>query len=225
VKESDLYLPLKTFLEKQDYEVKAEIENCDVVAMKKSSDDEENYPPTIVELKLSLNLNVILQAVDRLLLSPVVYIGVPHNCGALKKQRKRIIKLLKMLGIGLLVINPKRKTVKLLVDPTSYQPKQSKPKQRWLIEEFVTRVGDPNLGGASTKKGVITAYRQKAIEIANHLNKHGTMKASDIAKALDIPNSRNILYDNHYGWFEGLGKGWYQLSKLGSEISNTFIEK
>ena len=87
-----------------DEKVKAEIENCDVVAMKKSSDDEENYPPTIVELKLSLNLNVILQAVDRLLLSPVVYIGVPHNCGALKKQRKRIIKLLKMLGIGLLVI-------------------------------------------------------------------------------------------------------------------------
>ena len=95
MQESDLYLPLKTFLEKQDYQVKGEVENCDVVAIKDDS------PPTIVELKLSLNLDVILQAVDRLKLSPIVYIGVPHSCGALKKKKKkRVVKLLKMLGLG-----------------------------------------------------------------------------------------------------------------------------
>lgn len=225
MKESDLYLPLKKFLQKQDYEVKAEVEDCDVVAIKKPDDGEEAPPPTIIELKLSLNLEVILQAVDRIVLSPIVYIGVPNSCGALKKKkRKRIVKLLKMLGIGLVSINPKKKSVEVIVDPSSYQPRQSKPRQRWLIEEFIAREGDPNLGGASTKSGRMTAYRQDAIHIANYLHQHGETKASDIAKALDISRSRNILYDNHYKWFEGLGKGMYQLSKFGSSTVAAFDE-
>lgn len=217
MQESDLYLPLKFFLEKQDYQVKGEVENCDVVAIKTDS------PPTIVELKLSLNLDVILQAVDRLKLSPIVYIGVPHSCGALKKK-KRVVKLLKMLGLGLIAINPKRNTTEIVVSPSKYTPKQSKPRQQWLISEFVTRTGDPNLGGASTKAGRMTAYKQQAIEIAHYLKKHGATKASDLAKTLDIPKSRNILHDNHYGWFEGLGKGIYQLTKLGSQSLKAFQE-
>jgi hypothetical protein len=219
MKESDLYLPLKNFLEKQDYEVKAEVENCDVVAIKKSAANEEAQPPTIIELKLSLNLEVILQAVDRLILSPIVYIGVPNSCGALKKtKRKRIVKLLKMLGIGLVAINPKRKTVQLLVDSTSYQPRQSKPRQAWLVDEFVARAGDPNLGGASTKTGRMTAYKQQAIEIANYLSKHGATKASDIAKNLGLPKSRAIVYDNHYGWFQNVSRGVYDLSGQGKTL-------
>jgi hypothetical protein len=216
MKETDLYLPLKKFLEEQGYEVKAEVENCDVVAVKKPPANEKAQPPTIIELKLSLNLEVILQAVDRLILSPIVYIGVPNSCGALKKtKRKRIIKLLKMLGIGLLAINLKRKAVEVIVDPTSYQPRQSKPRQQWLIDEFVERAGDPNLGGASTKTGRMTAYKQQAIEIANYLSKHGATKASDIAKKLELPKSRAIVYDNHYGWFQNVSRGVYDLSNLG----------
>ena len=58
MKESDLYLPLKRFLESQNYEVKGEVQDCDVLAVR----GEE--VPVDVELKLSFNLNVILQAVD-----------------------------------------------------------------------------------------------------------------------------------------------------------------
>lgn len=213
MQESDLYPALKSFLEKQGFEVKAEIENCDAVAIK------PDQPPVIIELKLSLNLEVLLQAVDRVLLSPIIYVGVPHSIGALKyKKRKRVEKLMKMLGIGLLAINAKQKTVEIVVPPSAYTPRQSKPRQQWLIDEFVTRKGDPNLGGASTKTGRMTAYKQQAIEVAKYLHKTGTTKASDIAKTLDIPRARNILYDNHYGWFEGLGKGMYQLSKLGKQV-------
>lgn len=221
MKESDLYLPLKKFLEEQDYEVKAEVKNCDVVAIKKIAASEKAQPPTVIELKLTLNLEVILQAVDRLILSPIVYVGVPNSCGALKKKkRKRIVKLLKMLGIGLLVINPKRKTTQVIVDPTAYQPRQSKPRQQWLIDEFVARAGDPNLGGASTKTGRVTAYKQQAIEIASYLNKHGATKASDIAKKLELPKSRAIVYDNHYGWFQNVSRGIYDLSDLGKSLLN-----
>ncbi len=220
MKESDLYLPLKKFLEQQGYEVKAEVKDCDVVALK------DDAPPTIAELKLSLNLEVILQAVDRLLLSPVVYVAVPRSCAALKaRKRKRIVKLLKMLGLGLLAVDARRNAVEVLIAPTSYTPRQSKPRQQWLIAEFVSRTGDPNLGGAASKTGRITAYRQHALEIADFLLRHGATKASDIARRLDIPRSRNILYDNHYGWFERLGKGIYQLSKLGKQSTQSQCEK
>lgn len=222
MKESDLYLPLKKFLEHRKYEVKAEIENCDVVAIKSAGAAAAEYPPTIIELKLSLNLEVILQAVDRLLLSPTVYIGVPNSCSALKrKKKKRSIKLLKMLGLGLIAIDTRHNSAEIIVNPTSYKPRKSKLRQEWLLNEFASRTGDPNLGGAASKTGRITAYRQKAIEVANYLNVHGASKASVIARALEIPKARNILYDNYYGWFEGLGKGIYQLSAMGSQSLKT----
>src|ERR1700739_1762466 len=59
--ETALYLPVKKFLEKLGFAVKGEIGGCDLVAL---SPDE---PPLVVvgELKLSFNLELILQAVDR----------------------------------------------------------------------------------------------------------------------------------------------------------------
>ena len=183
--------------------------------------NEKAQPPTIIELKLSLNLEVILQAVGRLILSPVVFIGVPNFCGAIKKaKRKRILKLLKMLGIGLVAINPKRKTVEIVVGPTSCQPRQSKPRQQRLIDEFEARAGDSNLGGASTKAGRMTAYKQQAIEIAHYLSTHGATKASDIAKILKAPKSRAIVYYSHYGWFQNVSRGVYDLSDFGKTLLN-----
>ena len=60
MKESDLYLPLKRFLESQHYEVKGEVNDCDVLAVR------GDEVPVVVELKLTLNLDVVLQAVGRL---------------------------------------------------------------------------------------------------------------------------------------------------------------
>ena len=51
MKESDLYLPLKQFLEAQGYEVKGEVKDCDVLAVHKDNPDEE---PLIVEFKMSI---------------------------------------------------------------------------------------------------------------------------------------------------------------------------
>lgn len=74
MKESDLYLPLKQYLESQNYEVKGEVCDCDVVAIR------GDEPPVIVELKLTLNLDVLLQGVDRLALSSLIYVGIPNEC-------------------------------------------------------------------------------------------------------------------------------------------------
>ncbi len=211
MQESDLYLPLKTYLEKQGFEVKSEILNCDVMAVRKDE------APVIVELKLSLNLTILLQAVDRLKISNTIYIGVPKGLAVLKKRRKQIVKLMRMLGLGLIVIDPGSRigNVDVLCDIGEYKPRQVKKQTQRLLEEFQERVGDPNYGGTSMQRGIMTAYRQKAIAISSYLLKHGATKASIIAGELEEPKARNILYDNVYGWFDRLGKGVYDISPRG----------
>ena len=68
--ESDLYPAVKAFLEGQGYDVKAEVCGCDVVATR------GDEPPVIVELKVSFNLALLLQGIDRLSLTDRVYLAV-----------------------------------------------------------------------------------------------------------------------------------------------------
>jgi hypothetical protein len=215
-KEADLYAPLKVFLQEQGYEVKGEVHNCDVVA--KRGDD-----LLVVELKLSLNLTLLLQAVDRLALTKTIYVGVPKGIPLLKKNRKQVIKLMRMLGLGLLSIDPKARVgnVDVLCEVGDYRARQVKRKQHRVLREFEERQGDPSLGGSSTKGDRMTAYRQKAIAIAKYLNSHGESKASLISKELAEPKARNILYDNVYGWFTRLGLGIYDLSDTGKTQANS----
>jgi hypothetical protein len=211
MREVDLYPPLKSYLEGQGYEVKGEILNCDVVALRPEAS------PIIVELKMSLNMTILLQAVDRIKISNTVYVGVPKGLAILKKRRKQIVKLLRMLGLGLIVIDPLAKIggIDILCDPGEYKPRQIKKQSGRLLKEFQERKGDPNQGGTSMKRGLLTAYRQKALAISEYLLEHGATKASIIAKSLEEPKTRTILYDNVYGWFDRLGKGVYILSPRG----------
>jgi len=219
MKESDLYLPLKEYLQSQNYEVKSEVCDCDVVALK---DDDT---PVIVELKLSLNIDVLLQGVDRLSLSSIIYIGIPHDTKSFKKKRKLSLKLLKMLGFGLILIDPSKNKVEVVLDPLEYKPRKIKQKKEKLLGEFQSRIGDPNLGGMASKKGVLTSYRQKALKIALYLEKNEGQKASYIAKELDEPKARDIMYKNFYGWFNRLGLGIYELSSKGKSELNLWLEK
>jgi len=211
MKESDLYLPIKRFLESQNYEVKGEVQDCDVLAVR----GEE--VPVVVELKLSLNLNVVLQAVERLSLTSKVYIGVPVRCGILKRRRRQIIKLLRMLSLGLVVVDPDLQSgsVEVLLDPGEYKPRKSRKRQERLLGEFMRRVGDPNLGGSEKRKGIMTAYRQRALAIGQFLQENGPTKASIVSRNLQEPKARNIMYRNVYGWFEREAPGVYRLSPRG----------
>ena len=213
MKESDLYLPLKRFLESQNYEVKGEVHDCDALAVR----GEE--APVVVELKLSLNLKVVLQAVERLSLTPKVYIGIPRQCKILNRQKRSIIKLLRTLGLGLLVIDPEQETgpVNVLLDPGEYRPRQSKHRRERLLDEHKKRVGDPNLGGTDKRKGIMTAYRQRALAIARFLQKQGPTKAANIARVLQEPKARDILYRDVYGWFDRVSLGVYELSPRGKQ--------
>lgn len=219
MKESDLYLPLKQYLESQNYEVKGEICDCDVVAIK------DKEPPVIVELKLTLNLDVLLQGVDRLALSSLIYIGIPHECKSFKKRRKLSLKLLKMLGFGLILIDVKSNKVEVVLDPSEYTPRKIKQKKEKLLGEFQSRIGDPNLGGMASKKGVLTSYRQKALKIALYLEKNESAKASILSKELEEPKARDIMYKNFYGWFDRVSIGVYKLSVKGEAEIGLWLSK
>ena len=219
--ESDLYPPLKDYLERQGYEVKGEVHDCDVVAIRHSEQ------PVLIELKLTLNLTVLLQAIEHLAITDKVYVGIPESCAVLKKRKKKVIKLLKLLNIGLLVIDftGSRGLVSVLHDPGPYHPKKNKRRKERLLGEFTHRVGDPNTGGSIKRKGLMTVYRQRALIIAQYLNANGPSKASEIAMRTGEVKSHRILYRNVYGWFERQSRGVYTLSPRGiSEISEWSID-
>jgi len=58
----------------------------------------------------------------------------------------------------------------------------------------------------------MTAYRQEAIRIAEHLAEFGPMAPAALKKEVDAPKAGAILRANHYGWFERISKGVYDLT-------------
>ena len=122
--ETCLYAPVKAFLDRQGYVVKGEVGHCDLVARR------GDEPPVIVELKMTLNLELVLQGIERLALSDVVYVAVPApRDGPLFDRRFR--KLLRRVGLGLLLVHgagdPAAK-VEVVLDPLPYRPRADKRK-------------------------------------------------------------------------------------------------
>jgi hypothetical protein len=218
--ETDLYAPVKAFLEKQGYTVKAEIGRCDVVA--KRGDE----PPVIVELKTVLNLSLILQGVERLAVSDSVYLAVP-NAGAILEDR-RVHKLLRRIGLGLLIVYPptrKRQLVEAVLDPLPYAPRKNKRRAGRLLGEFARRAGDHNTGGSTGRIKLVTAYRQEALRMASVLSAQGAQKLSVLKAAAEAPHGSAIVRDNVYGWFERVERGIYTLTPAGTEALRTFAGK
>ena len=77
--EISLYPAVKHFLETASFRVKGEVNGCDAVAVH----DGEGLRLAIVELKLGLNLDLLLQAVERMRAADEVWLAVPAT------QRRR----------------------------------------------------------------------------------------------------------------------------------------
>lgn len=207
LKETDLYAPVCSYLKKQGYEVKAEVKHCDVVALR------ADEPPLIVELKTRLNLELILQAADRLSLSERVYIAFPASAPLWRRHWRRVRDLCRRLGVGIITLNAKSMQLKVRLDPTPYRPRGSGNRKYRLLAEFEHRVGDNNVGG-STRIKIMTAYRQDALRCAVVLA-DGAHRLADIREQTSLIRAGSILQKDHYGWFERVQRGHYQLSPRG----------
>ncbi len=143
--ETALYLPVKRFLEKLGFTVKGEVGGCDLVAL--SADD----PPVVVigELKLTFNLELILQAVDRAGACDEVWLAAKLSTrGKGRESDARYRNLCRRLGFGMLAVT-NTGDVEVIVKPPTTAPRRDNKKRSRLVSEHRRRKGDPVLGGLS----------------------------------------------------------------------------
>ena len=214
--ESALYLPIKAFLEAQGYEVKGEVEDCDVVGRR------GDEAPVIVELKQRFTLELIVQGVERQRLSNHVYLAFPaptkKSQTVWNKKQRSVISLCRRLGLGVLLVHqPKKRRhwVEPRLDPGPYKPRPDTRGRGRLLREFHQRVGDPNKGGIN-KRQVMTAYRQGALLCAHHL-RDGPLKLADVREGTHVTEASRLIQRNVYGWFDKVDRGVYALSPKGRE--------
>ncbi|WP_239614957.1 DUF2161 domain-containing phosphodiesterase [Cohnella mopanensis] len=238
--ETELYPPVKGFFTERGYEVKAEIRGCDLVAYRADEAD-----PIIVEMKKTFTLPLLLQGVDRQKTGATVWLAVERNRtkrGAHNQRFTEITALCRRLNLGFLTVTffrTKSAIIEVWCEPAGisgfaaaaspvsgnrvaetpplYQTAPTgrrKAKAAKLLKEFHARSGDYNVGG-STKRKLITAYRERAIQCALALDCHGPSAPRQVRDWTHCPTAASQLQQNYYGWFRRVKKGVYELTPSG----------
>lgn len=222
--ETDLYKPVHDYLSDRGYTVRAEVANCDLTAVK----GEELL---VVELKRSFNLELLLQGVNRQRAADAVYLAVPRPHGGIFTSRWRdITHLLRRLELGLMLVTlsgPNACRVEVALDPVPFDRersiKQAKRKRTAILREAAARYQDHNVGG-STRRKLITAYRENAVQIACCLELYGKCSPKQLREWGTGEKTYAILHNNVYGWFNHADKGIYELSETGALALEEFRE-
>src|SRR5262245_27460864 len=204
--ESDLYPPVKAFLETQGYDVKGEIGGCDAVGTR------GNEPPVIVELKLQFNLALVLQGVDRLSLTDRVYLAVARPRGGRIVHHRAALKLCRRLGLGLMTVETAPPGIEVLLDPVPYRPRKKVKRLGRLLGEHARRAGDPTRGGV-TRTPILTADRQEALRCALLMRDDRRTSLKALRETGVVPNAPRILQRDVYGWFERVDRARYALTE------------
>lgn len=167
----------------------------------------------IGELKLSFNLELILQAVDRAAACDEVWLAARLSArGKGRESDARFRNLCRRLGFGMLGVAPSGE-VQVLVSPAAAPARRNARKRSRLVEEHRRRQGDPVAGGGS-RVPIMTAYRQQALACAAALA-DGPQRPRDLKPA--IADAPKILRHNVYGWFARAARGVYDLTPTGRE--------
>jgi hypothetical protein len=207
VAETDLYLPLKAFLENAGYSVKGEVNNCDLVGVK------DGDPPVVVvcEMKLAFNLELVMQGVKRASFCDEVWLAARASRTARGREHDaRFRNLCRRLGFGVISVS-EAGDVAVIVAPFAATPRRDAKSRSRLLDEHRRRVGDPQKGGGRSKP-VMTAYRQDCILCATALLTGPKSPKQLMALVARAPA---ILRRNVYGWFARESRGIYSLTELG----------
>lgn len=246
--ETELYPPIKAFFTGRGYEVKAEIRGCDLVAYRA-----DETQPIIVEMKKIFTLPLLLQGIDRQKNGAAVWLAVERNRtkrGAHNQRFNELTALCRRLNLGFLTVTfykTKPAVVEVWCEPQGTVPRapaavmgkaaespetytaasapagRHKKRAARLLQEFNARSGDYNIGG-STKKKLVTAYRERAIQCALALACHGPSAPRQVRDWTGCPNPAALLRINYYGWFNRIGTGLYELTPAGAEALVEFSE-
>lgn len=229
--EVDLYKPIQSVFVKDGYEVYGEVKDCDIVAVKDGE-------LVVIELKLTLNVELLVQATKRQRLTENVYIAIPKPKYKLRSKRwTDICHLLKRLELGLIVVSfsGNRKKTEILFHPTPFDRKksmrQNKRKREMVFTEVHGRSGDFNVGGSNRAK-IMTAYKENCIQIGCYLEKFGQLSPKALIELGTGKKTPSILTKNFYKWFERIKRGTYVISEKGikelkeyPELVDYYLEK
>lgn len=215
MKEIDVAKPVEEYLKGLGYHIRSEVKGCDITATK---GDEL----VVVECKTSISLKLIYQAVDRQEFSDSVYIAIPVLSGKRIPNRKFLLKLLKRLELGLIVVHflKTKKRAEVILDPREFRRTKKRKKRASIISEINERAEHYNTGGSRGK--IMTAYKQASLEIAKLLKENGPLTAKELKTLGTVDKTYSILYKNFHGWYiKTEGRGKYKISQKGIDFLTT----
>ncbi|WP_374049796.1 DUF2161 domain-containing phosphodiesterase [Neobacillus sp. PS3-34] len=214
--ETDLYAPIRDYFMKKGFTVHGEVQHCDLTAV---LDDEL----IVVELKLGLTVDLLVQAAKRQRLTDNVYIAIPKPKTRLSSKKwQDICHLVKRLELGLMVVSFLKSgaKVEVLISPTPFDRAKSmqrnKKKRERILAEIKGRHADYNVGG-SNKTKIMTAYKENCIHIAYLLEKFGALTPKKLREMGAGDKTLSILTKNYYGWFEKVQRGIYSINDKGKQ--------
>ncbi len=219
--EVDLYRPVKDYFVKEGYEVYGEVNHCDIAAVKESE-------LVIIELKLSLTIDLLIQATKRQRLTNQVYIAIPKPKYSLRSKKwKDSSNLVRRLELGLIFVTFQGDDIHIEVvhEPANFDRKKSmqrsKKKRESLFSEIEGRTGDYNTGGSSQTK-IVSAYKENCIHIACCLLNNGPLTPKILRGMGTGEKTLSILSNNYDGWFDRVKRGTYTLNEKGISELQTF---
>jgi hypothetical protein len=220
ITESDLAAPVTAYLAAQGWTVRSEVKDCDVAAVRGND-------LLVVELKKALTLALLVQAVRRQRLTDTVYLAVPRPGSVWQWRRvnRGVLHLLRRLELGLLFVSlePGRDPVEVVLQPRPLARRRKASARRAVLEEVDQRSADYNTAG-STRRKLVTSYREQAIRIACLLSVHGELSPKHLRALGTGQKTQTILYDNVYGWFRRVGTGTYRLAAHGARDIGAYPE-
>ncbi|WP_160723665.1 DUF2161 domain-containing phosphodiesterase [Bacillus sp. USDA818B3_A] len=216
LQEMDLYKPIQTFFVNEGFEVYGEVRDCDIVAVK-------GEELVVIELKLTLSVDLLIQAAKRQRITNQVYIAIPKPKQRLNSRRwADKCHLIRRLELGLIVVSSlsSRAKAEVLFHPSSFDRRrsmgQSKLRRQAVLKEINGRSADFNLGGSNRTK-IMTAYKENCIQIGCYLRHFGPLSPKKLIQLGTGDKTSSILVKNYYGWFERIKRGTYVITDKGRE--------
>jgi hypothetical protein len=203
LKESDMYEPIKALLISQGFIVRGEVKGCDIAAV-------SGETLWVVEMKLSANITLIYQAMERQAAATAVFVAIPRPKNSRCSNFRSFKKLLEKLELGLITVamdSPVR-YAEILIFPG--EKTRANKKTAAIKKEIFGRTTDTT-GGISKEK-INTAYRERCIKIASLLEAKGPATAKILVSFGCDKDTGNILRANYFGWFEKTTKATYDLT-------------
>ena len=218
MKEFELFEPVKRLFNDAGYKVNAEVLDCDVTAVK---DDEL----IIIELKRTLSVTLLAQALERQKTGAKVYIAVPKPKKYSPKKFRETLYVIRKLELGLIFVSLREdfSFAEIIREPEPFFPVcERKAEKKKILKEISGRAVDNNIGGVTHRK-IATAFTEKNIFAACIIEKFGTASPK-LVKELTGTDCTALLGRSYYGWFRRVKTGIYELTDKWIEDQKKYPE-